>query len=794
MKVPLVRGKRSQLSYRRFEIGILIAAAVLFFWVISGGWIEPRKVEDGPGLQRVHPFELKQVRLLEGPLKQATERDQKFLRGLELDRLLHNFRVTAGLPSNANPLGGWESPTTELRGHFVGHFLSACAMMYGSFDDRVLKAKADTVVAELAKCQEALGNGYLSAFPEEFIDRVETGKRVWAPWYTLHKIYAGLLDMYKLAGSTQALHVAERMADWAKRRTDRLDEAAMQRMLKVEFGGMSEALFNLYAATGKADYLSLARRFEKREFLDPLADHVDKLKALHVNTHIPQVIGAARGYEITGDASDREIATYFWREIVNARSYATGGTSWEELWGGDPYHLATQLGSSNQESCTSYNMLKLTSHLFTWDPDPAYADYYELLFFNGILPTQNPSDGMLMYYLPLGSGWYKTFGTPRSSFWCCTGTGVESFARLGSDIYYHGENDLYVNLFIPSDVRWDEKDLVLRQETDFPRTPQTHFLFQTGKPVSLSLHIRVPDWSARGARVRLNGRELDVTSSPRSYLVLTRTWQNGDRLDVEYSMDLHLKPLPDDPRVAAIMYGPIVLAGRLGAEGVTDSLIHGFYGPSSPPVLTPCLVVTNPDVHSWVAPVSGRPLTFRTNGVGVPHDVELIPLYELFDERYAVYWTMCGEEEWREAKKRGEMMIGRLVDSVSPGDSNSVEAHTLAGASVDSGSDAGLEWVRTRDWMLYSLKVLLNRPVQLKCTWMKSDTARAYTIRIDGVRLTLKPEIAELSTGFVEERYELPLATTFGRHSVAVTFETAGGGPGKKLFGCSTIGSAGKSD
>jgi DUF1680 family protein len=794
MKELLMRARRLDLSVRDLGFDILVAVVSVCLCVTSGGWIDALRAGEGPGVQRVHPFELKQVRLLDGPLKQATERDQKYLRGLELDRLLHNFRVAAGLPSNAKPLGGWENPTTELRGHFVGHFLSACAMMYASFDARVLKAKADTVVAGLARCQEALGNGYLSAFPEEFIDRVETGKRVWAPWYTLHKILAGLLDMYTLTGNTQALLVAEGMADWAKRRTDRLDEPAMQRMLKVEFGGMSEALFNLYAATGDANYSSLARRFEKREFLEPLADHADRLKGLHVNTHIPQVIGAARGYEITGEPAYRSIASYFWREIVNARSYATGGTSWEELWGGDPYHLATQLGSSNQESCTSYNMLKLTSHLFTWDPDPAFADYYELLFFNGILPTQNPSDGMLMYYLPLGSGWYKTFGTPRNSFWCCTGTGVESFARLGSDIYYHGENDLYVNLFIPSEVRWDEKGLTLRQQTDFPRTPRTQLQFRISKPVSFSLHIRVPEWSANGAHVRLNGRDLGVTSSPRSYLVLTRTWHDGDWVDVEYKMDLHVKPLPDDPGVAAIMYGPVVLAGQLGSEGITDSLIHGFYGPSRPPVLTPSLVVTSRDVHSWVVPVSGRPLTFRTKGVGIPHDVELIPLYELFDERYAVYWRICDKEGWEEAKKESEMMIGRVVDNVSPGDSNSVEAHTLAGAGVDSGRDAGTGWVRTRDWMLYSLKVLLNRPVQLNCTWMKSDTARAYTIRIDGVRITLKPESTELSNGMVEERYELPLATTFGRHSVAVTFETAGGGPGKKLFGCSIIGSAAKGD
>jgi len=771
------------------RVNLVVALLFTGSYISLAGGTRVKNSEDKPVVQRVHAFDLKQVRLLDGPLKQATVRNQKYLRELELDRLLHNFRVTAGLPSSAEPLGGWESPTTELRGHFVGHFLTACALMYASFDDHLLKAKGYTVVAELAKCQQALGNGYLSGYPEEFIDRVETGKQVWAPWYTLHKIYAGLLDMYLLTGNKQALEVVRSMAEWAKRRTDRLDDEAMQRMLKVEFGGMSEVLFNLYATTGDASHMALARRFEKREFLDPLADHVDKLRGLHVNTHIPQVIGSARGYEITGEPTDREIALYFWSQIVNARSYATGGTSWGEVWGSDPYHLATQLGTSNQESCTSYNMLKLTSQLFSWNPDPAYADYYELLFLNGILPTQNPSDGMLMYYLPLGSGWYKTFGTARNSFWCCTGTGVESFARLGSDIYYHDESNLYVNLFIPSEVRWIEEGVTLRQTTDYPRSARTQLLVQCGKPVVFSLNIRVPKWSATGARVLINGREIEATSSPGSFLMLKRTWKNRDRVDIEYTMDLHLKPLPDNPRIAAIMYGPLVLAGRLGSEGLTDSVTHGFYGPSREPTLTPCLIVDDRDMKSWLAPVSGKPLTFRTKDVGVPRDVELIPIHELFNERYAVYWTIYKKKEWEEAKKRSEMSIGQRVDAVAIGDSVSIKAHNMVGFGTETGSDAGMNWIRTQNWMEYSLKVLVDRPVLFTCTWLKDDSARAYTIRVDGVRLSIAPEVAELPNGLMEERYELPLAVTFGRHTVAVAFESRRGVMGKKLFGCSMVGS-----
>ncbi len=270
-------------------------------------------------------FPLRQVRILSGPFKDAMEQDHEYLLRLDNDRLLHNFRTNAGLPSKATPLGGWEAPDCELRGHFVGHYLSACALMYAATGDERLKLKADNLVAELAKCQAP--SGYLSAYPEEFIDRVEAGKRVWAPWYTLHKILAGLIDMYTLCDNGQALDIAKKMAVWAKSRTDSLNDEQMQSMLKVEFGGMGEALCNLYALTGDSTDLELSWRFEKDSFLDPLIDRRDELKGLHANTHIPQAIAAAREYEMTGDPSYYDAVSFFWNQIVQARSYVTGGTS-----------------------------------------------------------------------------------------------------------------------------------------------------------------------------------------------------------------------------------------------------------------------------------------------------------------------------------------------------------------------------------------------------------------------------------------------------------------------------------
>lgn len=661
--------------------------------------------------------------------------------------------------------------------------------MYASCGDTLLKAKADTVVAELARCQEKMGTGYLSAYPEELIDRLEKGLKVWAPWYTLHKIFQGLLDVFQLSGNRQALDVVRKMAEWAQRRTDRLSDEQMQQMLKTEFGGMSETLLNLYAFTGDPHHLALAKRFEKREFLDPLEDHTDHLTGLHVNTHIPQVLGAARGYEMTGEKRYWTIATFFWDQVAEARSYATGGTSNGEHWGSAPYHLSTQLGPSTEESCCSYNMLKLTAHLFSWNPDARYADFYERTFLNSILPTQDPKSGMLMYYKPLGSGWYKTFGTARNSFWCCTGTGVESFGRLGGSIYYHDEQSVYVNLFVPSELRWNEKGLTLRQETDFPRRAETRLTVRTWKPLALRLNIRVPEWSRTGARVRINGKDVGVSSSPGSYLVLDRSWNDGDSIDVAYQMELHLAPMPDNPAMAAIMFGPLVLAGKLTREGPNDSLRYGTYGPTLPPVLSPVFLADDNDISAWVEPLSATPLTFRTKGVGDPDDVELVPLTDIIDERYAVYWNFFHRDAWEEEKSKSAQSEGKLIDHVLPGDALSQKGHDLIGNEMRIGSESGAHWVTTKDWFSVTMKVLMDRPVTLRLAYFAGDTGRTYAIAINEIALRTKPLLRKMDGGMVEEEYEIPLAMTARRHTVIVSFAIQRWHDGRRLLSCAMYGS-----
>jgi uncharacterized protein len=586
---------------------------------------------------KVRPFPMKQVQLGEGPCKVAMEADRQYLHSLPPDRLLHTFRINAGLPSSAQPLGGWEAPDCELRGHYAGgHYLSACALMYASTGDETLKANGNTVVAELAKCQDALKSGYLSAFPVDFFDRLRERQKVWAPFYTVHKIMAGLLDMHIYTGNEQALDMAEKMAGWTAGYTQSLSYEHMQRVLSTEFGGMGESLSNLYAVTGKEYYLEVAQRFDKKQFFDPLAAHRDELKGLHVNTHIPQVIAAARYYELTGDKRYRDIAEYFWDEVVSERSYCTGGTSNGEGWTTEPGKLSTELSTNTTECCCAYNMMKLTRHLFGWSPDARLMDYYERALFNHRLGTINPEDGTMMYYLPLASGYWKTFGKPFDAFWCCTGTGSEEYAKLTDTIYFHDDDSLYVNLYIDSQLEWPEKGLNIKQGTRFPEEQGTTLTVTAKSPTQLAIKLRIPYWT-QGGNVKVNGAVIPAFGSPSSYLSLNRVWKTGDKIELSLPMGLHIDSMPDNASVQAAMYGPLVLAGRY--EPVSKEMTYGDYEPKPTDPQKVANIVADPNnPTAWIEPDAKQPLTFRTVGQSQP--TTLVPLYKVIRERYAVYWQV----------------------------------------------------------------------------------------------------------------------------------------------------------
>ncbi|MEJ2615286.1 MAG: glycoside hydrolase family 127 protein [Ignavibacteriaceae bacterium] len=506
--------------------------------------------------------------MLDSRFKDNMERDGKWLLSIDINRLLHSWRVNAGMETHAKPLGGWEGLDVELRGHTTGHVMSALAMMYASTGNTAYKNKGDSIVSALAEIQQVLNqNGYLSAFPQNLINRVIQGKPVWAPWYTIHKIMAGLIDMSQYTGNRQALAVVVKMGDWAYNKLKNLSTAQLAVMLKTEFGGMIEAAYNLYGITGNIKYKKLAEFFYDYKVLDPLAQKKDDLPGLHANTQIPKIIGEARGYELTGDQKANTISDFFWQTVIDHHTYVTGGNSdYEHFF--KPDQISKHISRATTESCNTYNMLKLTRHLFTWTADEKYAEYYERALYNHILGSQEPHTGMVTYFLSYTPGTFKTYSTKDSSFWCCVGTGFENHAKYGEAIYYHDEKGIFVNLFIPSELTWKEKGIKLIQQTGFPDEAATHLTIKEIKNGNVPLYIRYPSWAASGAAITINGKNFKTNQKPGNYIVLNKTWKVNDKIDITYPMSLHLVATNDNPNMAAVLYGPIVLAGDMGTEGM----------------------------------------------------------------------------------------------------------------------------------------------------------------------------------------------------------------------------------
>jgi uncharacterized protein len=589
---------------------------------------------------RTTPYPLSQVRLLAGSCLKAADANRAFMMRIAPERLLHTFRLNAGLPSSAQPLGGWEEPKGELRGHTIGHYLSGCALRAASAGDKEMKARGDEIVAELAKCQAKASGGYLSAYPTEWYDRLEKRQRVWAPFYTYHKIFAGLIDMHVHAGNKQALDVASGMAAWADQWSSSKPEAQMQDILREEFGGMSESFFNLAALTNDLRWAKAGDRFQKKEFLTPLAQHRDELRGLHMNTHVPQVIGAARRFELTGDARFRSVAEFFWYAVTSERTFATGGSSTAELWRTSPGRLAAEwrTGPNHQECCCAYNMMKLTRQLYSWTGDPRYFDYYERNLLNHRLGAIHPETGHSVYFLSTAPGAWKGVCDEEKSFWCCTGTAFEEFAKLNDSIYYRDDHGIAVNLFIASELDDSERAIGLRQDTGFPEDPRTTVTVTKAPASSWTLRVRIPSWTTAAA-VKLNGRALEVTPGAGSHLSITRAWKKGDRIELEMPMNLAAEPFPDEPNVQALLYGPVVLAGDLGNQGLTDALVNNQQGPAVAkiPMNVPELRASGKKLEDWIKPDGAAALAFRA--AGSTGAVALKPLNQLWG-RSATYWTM----------------------------------------------------------------------------------------------------------------------------------------------------------
>jgi DUF1680 family protein len=599
---------------------------------------------------RAQSFDLQDVRLLPSRFRNNMALDSAWMVSLDVDRLLHGFRTNAGVFSGreggymtVKKLGGWESLDCDLRGHTTGHLLSAYGLMYAATGSHIFKLKGDSLVNGLAEVQDVLRNGYLSAFPEKLINRNIQGESVWAPWYTLHKLLAGLIDQYLYANNGQALSAAVKMADWAYNKLNSLDEDARRRMIRNEFGGINESFYNLYSVTGNERHLWLSRFFYHNEVIDPLKEHRNDLGTKHTNTFIPKVIAEARKHESSGDEASRRVVDFFMQTMLDDHTFAPGCVSDKEHFF-DPKEFSGHISGYTGETCCTYNMLKLSRHIFCLSANASIADYYERALYNHILGQQDPETGMASYFLPLLSGSHKVYSTPENSFWCCVGSGFESHAKYGEAIYYHNNDELFVNLFIPSELTWQEKNAKIRMETEFPEDEFVKITVSTEKPETFTLHLRYPAW-ASNVEVKINGKKTKIKQMPSSFIDVESTWKNGDVIEVRYPMHLYLIKAKDNQSVAAVMYGPLTLAGAMGTEGMrppapfSNPLLYNdyyTYDYNIPSGLNDSLPIDENKIADYIKPLAGESLSFET----ADGNVRFKPLYQIHRERYIVYWNL----------------------------------------------------------------------------------------------------------------------------------------------------------
>lgn len=580
---------------------------------------------------KCQPFRMNQVHLLPFRFQENMKRDSAWMMSIPVNSLLQSFRNTSGAFSSreggymtVKKLGGWESLDCDLRGHITGHLLSAYATLYAQTGSDAVKVKADSIVNGLAEVQQAYGRGgYLSAFAEGLIDRNIQGKSVWAPFYTLHKIVQGMIDQYQMTGNEKALEIAKGMGNWAYNKLKPLSEETRKLMIRNEFGGFNEAMYELYDLTKDERYLWVARYFYHNEKIDPLKAGNPDLGTNHANTFIPKLLGEARNFELFGAKDSRKAAELLFWTLVNDHAFVTGELSDKEhLF--KPTEQSKHLTGYDGENCCTFNLLKLADHLFSWNPSSKIADYYERALYNHILGQQDPESSMVCYFTPLQTGTYRLYSTRDSSFWCCVGSGFESHVKYASSIYFHSDKDLYVNLFIPSKVDWE--GTTLTQQTAFPQSSITAFTIG-GKQKNFALRLRYPSWATK-MDVKVNGKKVKSVKGTNGYVAISRLWKAGDKIEVQLGMQLREEATKDDASKVALVYGPIVMAGKL------DKVEHPF---SDPKKYNDYYTFDFKIPASTVEKAKYEGLKSIKN-FKTKNGVELVPFYDAHHCRYAVYW------------------------------------------------------------------------------------------------------------------------------------------------------------
>ena len=744
-------------------------------------------------------FPLSQITLLEGPLKHARDLNIETLLKYDCDRLMAPYRKEAGLTPKAKCYPNWDG----LDGHVGGHYLTAMAINAATGNEECRK-RMEYIISEIAECAEAncknhpqWGVGYMGGMPNSqniwngFKDgdfRVYSGS--WAPFYNLHKMYAGLRDAWLYCSNEQAKTLFLQFCNWAIHITSGLSDEQMERMLGNEHGGMNEVLADAYAITHEQKYLDCAKRFSHKRLFTPMSQRQDCLDNMHANTQVPKVIGFERISELSGNEDYHVASSFFWDIVTGERSLAFGGNSRREHFPAKDACMDFINDIDGPESCNTNNMLKLTEDLHRRNPEARYADYYELATFNHILSTQHPEHGGYVYFTPARPRHYRNYSAPNEAMWCCVGTGMENHGKYGQFIYTHAGDALFVNLYAASQLDWKERGITLRQETAFPYSENSTITIAEGKG-TFNLMVRYPGWVHPGEfKVSVNGKPADIITGPSSYVSINRKWKKGDVVNINFPMHSSLRYLPNEPQYVALMHGPILLGMKTGTESmaslIADDSRFGQYagGPKQPIDKAPILINNDiASIPSQLTPVPGKPLHF-TLSTRTENKIEgeLQPFFEIHDSRYMIYWLALTEGSYKQyidniAKQEQERQAleASTVDKVQPGEQQPETDHQMETDESYTGNTNNVFYRDARNGHYFSYLMqtdgLTNLKLRLKYWGVGEWKSHEFDIYIDDVLLrsinnTGKYRISE----FKAETYDIPATLLQDKKQVRVKF------------------------
>jgi DUF1680 family protein len=715
--------------------------------------------------QKIQYFPLKDVKLSESIFNKAMQADKNYMMTMEPDRLLAPYLKEAGLQPKAENYPNWEN--TGLDGHIGGHYLSALSLMYASTGDAKIKQRLDYMINELDRCQNASSNGYLSGVPsgKKIWKQISEGdirasgfglNDRWVPLYNIHKIYAGLRDAYWYGGSEKAKKMLVQLTDWMINEVSALSDEQIQDMLRSEHGGLNEIFADVYEITGDKKYLQLAYRFSHQAILNPLLLGEDKLTGIHANTQIPKVIGYKRIADLENNAQWSNAADFFWHNVTEKRSSVIGGNSVSEHFNPVNDFSSMIKNIEGPETCNTYNMLKLTKALFATLPKSYYMDYYERALYNHILSTENHDKGGFVYFTPMRPGHYRVYSQPQTSFWCCVGSGLENHAKYGEMIYAHSDNDLYINLFIPSTLRWDDKKIILIQENTFPETAKTKLVFEETGKAMVNLKLRCPEWmTSSEAAITINGKKQDLTTDDDGYFNINRKWKKGDVVEMYLPMHLTAEQLPDQSDYYAFKYGPVVLAAAYGKENQQGLLAddsrggHIAHGPQIPLNEIPVILGNGKEVINHVKPINTQDLTFSLTGL-YPKEkfdkgFQLVPFYTIQEERYILYWPQADQdkiESLQKKKAEEEAETRRLdlitADKIQLGEQQPESDHYFESNDSNTGYMEDRHFRDAKGWFSYRMKNLGKNAEYLYILYFDANANRALNVEVNGKKVSAK--------------------------------------------------------